>query len=171
MNILAHTGIILKLHHQRLHVRFSINKCYVMKQTFLKIKKHFCTLFHNEFHQEFVHESKERSLIIYCLKQPNDRKDHHKTWLLWQHFHSQEKMLQLLGSCHFSYFCSKLPSRLNKPKDATDMTALTGISLGLSGQYLLHLVSKGDLQLQLFVKKCSWLNLPRDLEWLNKSQK
>lgn len=51
------------------------------------------------------------------------------------------------------------------------MTALTGISLGLSGQYLLHLVSKGDLQLQLFVKKCSWLNLPRDLEWLNKSQK
>lgn len=68
--------------------RFSINKYYVMKQTFLKIRTNFCILFHKKI--PFVPESMERSLIIYCLKQPNYRKDLQKTCLLW-HFHSQER--------------------------------------------------------------------------------
>lgn len=29
--------------------------------------------------------------------------------------------------CIFLFFSSRIPSRLNKPKDATDMTSLTGI--------------------------------------------
>lgn len=76
-----------------------------------------------------MHESRKRSLIINCLNSRKIKKDHHKTWLIWN-FHSQEKnVLAVKDPMIFLIFVvQKLPSRLNKPiNHATDMRTLTGM--------------------------------------------
>lgn len=58
-----------------LHVGF-YDVCFMETNLFKKLKTFFCLF---PYRISFAHESKEKSLIIYCLKQSEDKNDHDKT--------------------------------------------------------------------------------------------